>query len=130
MRVAVDIRSNTMPTLGELFEKHNIVANFGPQSSPRAKLLAQADKMLDMLNKYEDESDLNSKSTQYWWAPQTNEGQRRVSMRYGARNVEGTSAYVENSLASVTAHIKVLRQVVEESDDATWEPEEQRRAKK
>jgi hypothetical protein len=24
----------------------------------------------------------------------------------------------------------VLRQVVEESDDATWEPEEQRRAKK
>ena len=85
---------------------------------------------LDMLTKYEDESDLNGKSTQYWWAPQTNEGQRRVSMRYGARNVEGTSAYVDNSLASVTAHIKVLRQVVEESDDATWEPEEQRRAKK
>ena len=130
MRVAVDIRSNTMPTLGELFEKYNISANVGPQSSPRAKLLAQADKMLDMLAKYEDESDLNGKSTQYWWAPQTNEGQRRVSMRYGARNVEGTSAYVENSLASVTAHIKVLRQVVEESDDATWEPEEQRRAKK
>lgn len=130
MRVAVDIRSNTMPTLGELFEKHNISANVGPQSSPRAKLLAQADKMLDMLTKYEDESDLNGKSTQYWWAPQTNEGQRRVSMRYGARNVEGTSAYVENSLAAVTAHIKVLRQVVEESDDATWEPEEQRRAKK
>lgn len=130
MRVAVDIRSNTMPTLGELFEKHNISANVGPQSSPRAKLLAQADKMLDMLTKYEDESDLNGKSTQYWWAPQTNEGQRRVSMRYGARNVEGTSAYVDNSLASVTAHIKVLRQVVEESDDATWEPEEQRRAKK
>jgi hypothetical protein len=51
-------------------------------------------------------------------------------MRYGARNVEGTSAYVENSLAAFTAHIKVLRQVVEESDDATWEPEEQRRAKK
>lgn len=130
MRVAIDIRSNTMPTLGELFEKHNIVASVGPQSSPRAKLLAQADKMLDMLNKYEDESNLNSKPTQYWWAPQTNEGQRRVSMRYGARNVEGTSAYVENSLAAVTAHIKVLRQVVEESDDATWEPEEQRRAKK
>lgn len=130
MRVAVDIRSNTMPTLGELFEKHNISANVGPQSSPRAKLLAQADKMLDMLAKYEDESDLNGKSTQYWWAPQTNEGQRRVSMRYGARNVEGTSAYVENSLAAVTAHIKVLRQVVEDSDDATWEPEEQRRAKK
>ena len=130
MRVAVDIRSNTMPTFGELFEKHNISANVGPQSSPRAKLLAQADKMLDMLTKYEDESDLNGKSTQYWWAPQTNEGQRRVSMRYGARNVEGTSAYVENSLAAVTAHIKVLRQVVEESDDATWEPEEQRRAKK
>jgi len=123
LRVVVDIRSNTMPTLGELHEKHNISANVGPQSSPRAKLLAQADKMLDMLTKYEDESDLNGKSTQYWWAPQTNEGQRRVSMRYGARNVEGTSAYVENSLAAVTAHIKVLRQVVEESDDATWEPE-------
>jgi len=45
-----------MPTLGELFEKHNISANVGPQSSPRAKLLAQADKMLDMLTKYEDES--------------------------------------------------------------------------
>jgi len=41
-----------MPTLEELFEKHNIIANFGPQSSPRAKFLAQADKMLDMLNKY------------------------------------------------------------------------------
>jgi len=65
LRVAVDIRSNTMPTLGELFEKHNISANVGPQSSPRAKLLAQADKMLDMLTKYEDESDLNGKSTQY-----------------------------------------------------------------
>lgn len=45
-----------MPTLGELFEKHNIVKNFGPPSSPCAKLLAQADKMLDVLNKYEDES--------------------------------------------------------------------------
>ena len=54
-----------MPTFGELFEKHNISANVGPQSSPRAKLLAQADKMLDMLTKYEDESDLNGKSTQY-----------------------------------------------------------------
>lgn len=73
---------------------------------------------------------MDGTSSQYWWAPQSVSGQRRVSMRYGGKIVENTSVYVDNSLKAITDHITVLRKIIEESDDATWASEEARRQKK
>ena len=119
-----------MPTLEELFSKYNITPSAGPTSGPRTKLLAQADRMLKELKGYTSESDMNGTSSQYWWAPQSVSGQRRVSMRYGSKIVENTSVYVDNTIKAVTDHITMLHKIIEESDDATWASEEARRQKK
>lgn len=119
-----------MPTLEELFKKHNITLSASPQSTTRSKLLVQADRMLRTLEDYKSSSDLDGSTTKYWWAPQSNGGQRRVAMRYGGKIVENTSSYVDDSIAAVTAHIKTLRTIIEESDNDTWAAEEARRAKK
>lgn len=119
-----------MPTLDELFKKHNVTLSVSPQSTTRSKLLAQADRMIRTLEDYKVSSDLDGTSTKYWWAPQSNEGQRRVAMRYGGKIVENTSSYVEDNVDSVKAHIKVLRTIIEESDNETWADEEARREKK
>ncbi|MGY8863320.1 MAG: hypothetical protein ACKVJ2_11900 [Pseudomonadales bacterium] len=119
-----------MPTLDELFNKYSITPSAGPTSGPRTKLLAQADRMLKELKESTSENDMDGTSSQYWWAPQSVSGQRRVSMRYGGKIVENTSVYVDNSLKAITDHITVLRKIIEESDDATWASEEARRQKK
>ena len=119
-----------MPTLDELFNKYSITPSAGPTSGPRTKLLAQADRMLKKLKESTSENDMDGTSSQYWWAPQSVSGQRRVSMRYGGKIVENTSVYVDNSLKAITDHITVLRKIIEESDDATWASEEARRQKK
>jgi len=119
-----------MPTLDELFNKYSITPSAGPTSGPRTKLLAQADRMLKELKECTSENDMDGTSSQYWWAPQSVSGQRRVSMRYGGKIVENTSVYVDNSLKAITDHITVLRKIIEESDDATWASEEARRQKK
>ena len=119
-----------MPTLEELFSKYNITPSAGPTSGPRTKLLAQADRMLKELKESTSENSMDGTSSQYWWAPQSVSGQRRVSMRYGGKIVENTSVYVDNSLKAITDHITVLRKIIEESDDATWASEEARRQKK
>ena len=48
-----------MPTLDELLKKYNIDATVNPQSGPRAKLLAQANRMLSQLDKYKTEQELD-----------------------------------------------------------------------
>lgn len=119
-----------MPTLEELLKKHNIKTEDNPLSGPRAKLLAQADRMLDMLAKYQTEAELDGQSTQYWWAPQSVNGKRRVVMRYGSKVVDGVSLYVDNTLPAVTKAVTDFKSVIVDSDDATWAAEEARRAKK
>ena len=71
-----------MPTLEELKKKYNIQSGNGPANGPRAKLLAQVNRMLNELAKYKTEAELDGTNTQYWWAPQSVNGQRRISMRY------------------------------------------------
>ena len=119
-----------MPTLEELKKKYNIESSTGPQSGPRAKLLAQADRMLAELAKYKAEDELDGTTPQYWWAPQAVNGKRRISMRYGGKVVEDMAIYADNTLAGVKAALDTFKQLIEDSDDATWAHEEERRKKK
>jgi hypothetical protein len=119
-----------MPTLEELLKKHNIKVEDNPSSGPKAKLLAQADRMLTELKKYKTEQELDGDSTQYWWAPQSVNGKRRVSLRYGGKVVEGAAMYADNTLDAVKAAVEAFKAVVADSDDATWAAEEARRKKK
>lgn len=119
-----------MPTLEELKKKYNIQSGNGPANGPRAKLLAQVNRMLNELAKYKTEAELDGTNTQYWWAPQSVNGQRRISMRYGGKVVEDMAIYAENTLPSVQAALETYKQLIEDSDDATWAHEEERRKKK
>lgn len=119
-----------MPTLQELLKKHNIKVEDNPSSGPRAKLLAQADRMLSELAKYKTEQELDGDTTQYWWAPQSVSGKRRVSMRYGGKVVEGAAVYADNTLDAVKKAIEDFKTVIVDSDDETWADEEARRKKK
>lgn len=119
-----------MPTLQELLKKHNINVEDNPSSGPRAKLLTQADRMLTELAKYKTEQELDGESTQYWWAPQSVNGKRRVTMRYGGKVVEGAAVYTDNTIEGVKAAVEAFKAVIADSDDATWADEEARRKKK
>ena len=119
-----------MPTLQELFSKYNIDTSASAPNSPRGKLMTQADRMLALLKTYKTEAALDGKTSQYWWAPQSVNGQRRISMRYGGKVVDNTAAYVDNTLKAVTEHVETLKKIIEESDDATWAAEEEKRSKK
>jgi hypothetical protein len=119
-----------MPSLEELKKKYNIETSAGPQSGPKAKLLTQADRMLAELAKYKTEQELDGTTTQYWWAPQSVNGQRRISMRYGGKVVEDMAIYADNTLAAVKQAIETFRSLIQDSDDSTWAHEEERRKKK
>lgn len=94
-----------MPSLQDLMKKHNITPEDSPASGPRAKLLYQADRMLAELDKYKTEQELDGPNTQYWWAPKSVNGKRRVSARYGGKVVEGLAKYADNTLDSVRATV-------------------------
>jgi|TARA_R110002012_G_scaffold321177_1_gene547909 hypothetical protein len=119
-----------MPTIEELLKKHNITPEGNPASGPRAKLLAQADRMLNQLSKYKTEQELDGPNTQYWWSPQSVNGKRRVSVRYGGKVVQKLGMYADNTLADVRAKVELFKKLIEESDDETWADEEERRKKK
>jgi len=118
------------PTLEELMQKYNIEPAATQTSGPRAKLLAQADRMLDTLAKYKAEDELDGETTSYWWAPQSVNGKRRVSARYGGKVVQGLSVLADNTLPSVREKIETFRKLIEDSTDDTWAAEEERRKKK
>lgn len=119
-----------MPTIEELLKKHNIKPEGSPASGPRAKLLAQADRMLKHLSNYKTEQELDGPNTQYWWAPKSVNGKRRVSVRYGGKVVEKLGLYADNTLADVRAKVELFKNLIEESNDETWADEEARRQKK
>jgi hypothetical protein len=119
-----------MPTLQELLIKHNIKVEENASSGPRAKLLIQADRMLNKLKTYTDAKQLDGLSTQYWWSPQAVNGKRRVGMRYSSKVVEKSSVFADNTVDAVTKAVQDFKNLIEDSDDATWAGEEARRAKK
>lgn len=119
-----------MPSLQDLMKKHNIKPEDSPASGPRAKLLYQADRMLTELDKYKTEQELDGPNTQYWWAPKSVNGKRRVSARYGGKVVEDLAVYADNTLADVRAKVELFKKLIEDSDDETWADEEVRRKKK
>jgi hypothetical protein len=118
-----------MPTLDELLKQFGIDNSAAATSSPRGKLLAQADRMLTELAKYKTEAEMDGESAKYWWAPQSVNGKRRITARYGSKAVKGFSAYADNTLESVRATIETFRKLIEASDDDTWADEEKRRQK-
>ncbi|WP_157132343.1 hypothetical protein [Roseobacter sp. AzwK-3b] len=117
------------PTLEELIKEFGIEPASTQTSGPRAKLLAQADRMLTELAKYKGEDELDGDTTRFWWAPQSVNGKRRVSARYGGKVVQGLSTTVDNTLPSVRATIETFRKLIEKSTDDTWAAEEERRKK-
>ena len=118
------------PTLDELLKKYNIEPATTQTSGPRAKLLGQADRMLTELAKYKAEDELDGDTTRFWWAPQSVNGKRRVTVRYGGKVVEGLSVLADNTLPSVREKIETFRKLIEDSTDDTWAAEEERRKKK
>jgi hypothetical protein len=130
LNMCINTWEDEMPTLQELLKKHNIKVEDNPSSGPRAKLLAQADRMLSELAKYKTEQELDGDTTQYWWAPQSVSGKRRVSMRYGGKVVEDTAVYADNTLEAVKKAVEDFKAVIVDSDDETWAAEEERRKKK
>ena len=119
-----------MPSLQDLFKKHNLDPNATPKDGPRSKLLYQVDRMLKQIDTYTDTAELNGDTTKYWWAPQPVNGKRRVTMRYAGQVVDKSAFYVDDSLAAVKALLQQFKNVITDSDDATWADEEERRAKK
>lgn len=118
-----------MQWLQDLMREEGLVPSEGPNAGLRAKLLGQADRMLQLLKSYEDESRLNGKASKYWWSPQSVNGQRRVVMRYAGKAVRGSAVYSNNTLADVQETIERMRRSIERSNDADWAEEEDRRIK-
>ena len=119
-----------MPTLDELLKKYDVKVATSPASGPRAKLLKQAKKMLAEIDEYQDASEMDGINVKFWWAPQSANGKRKITARYGGRAVSGMSTYVDDTLESVKAELEKFRAVIEDSDDETWAHEEAKRVKK
>lgn len=116
-----------MPTLEELLKKHGVKTVDNPSTGPRAKLLNQANKMLKEIGSYKEASEMNGENAKFWWAPQSVNGKRKVTARYGGRAVDGMSTYVDDNLKAVKDMIASFRSVIEDSDDETWAKEEEKR---
>ena len=117
------------PTLEELMKEFGIKPATTQTSGPREKLLAQADRMLSELDKYKAEDELDSETTRFWWAPQSVNGKRRVSARYGGKVVKDLATNADNTLASVRETVEQFKKLIEKSTDDTWAAEEERRKK-
>ncbi|WP_213686354.1 hypothetical protein [Roseicyclus sp.] len=116
-----------MPTLEELLKKHGVTPMDNPSSGPRAKLLSQADRMIKEIGNYEHAGDMNAENAKFWWAPQAVNGKRKLTAKYGGRAVDGMSTYVDDSLDAVKAMLNSYKAIIEDSDDATWAAEEDKR---
>ena len=116
-----------MPTLEELLKKHGVTPMENPSSGPRAKLLNQVNRMLTEIENYEDAGDMNADNAKFWWAPQSVNGKRKVTAKYGGRAVDNLSTYVDDSVSAVKSMLQSYRAIIEDSDDATWASEEEKR---
>lgn len=118
-----------MQWLQDLMREEGLSPSESPNAGLRSKLLAQATKMLEVLDKYKAEDELDGDISKYWWSPQSVDGQRRVVMRHAGKAVEGSAVYTRNTLADVRATIEKMRRAIERSKDADWADEEARRKK-
>ena len=119
-----------MQWLQDLMREEGLTPSESPNAGLRSKLLAQATKMLEVLDKYKAEDELDGDTSKYWWSPQSVDGQRRVVMRHAGKAIEGSSVYAINTLADVRASIEKMRRAIERSKDENWADVEARRAKK
>lgn len=119
-----------MQWLQDLMRAEGLVPSDSPNAGLRSKLLQQADRMLQVLDKYKAEDELDGSVSKYWWSPQSVDGQRRIVMRYAGKAVEGSAVYVNNTLDDVRDAITKMRRAIENSTDASWATEEERRKKK
>jgi len=118
-----------MPTLEELLKKHGVTPMENPSSGPRSKLLNQVNRMLQEIANYESTADMDAENAKFWWAPQSVNGKRKITAKYGGRAVSGMSTYVDDNLDAVKAMLQTYKKVIEESDDDTWAEEEDKRKK-
>lgn len=118
-----------MPTLEELLKKHGVTPMDSPGSGPRAKLLSQANRMLNEISNYENPTEMNAENAKFWWAPQAVNGKRKITAKYGGRAVDGMSTYVDDTLDAVKSMLTSYKAIIEDSDDATWAAEEEKRNK-
>lgn len=118
-----------MDWLQDLMRNEGLSPSESPNAGLRSKLLGQATKMLETLDTYKAEDELDGDTTKFWWSPQSVDGQRRVTMRHGGKAVDGSAVYANNTLADVRATIEKMRRVIERSKDADWAEEEKRRKK-
>lgn len=119
-----------MSKILELLRAEGLKLDGSKSSGPRAKVLAQADSMLEKLEKMSSPDEMNSKtSNQNWWAPKSKGNKRVVTMRYGGRMVAGASETVENTIEAVADVIKKMRKAIENTSDSDWANEEEKRKK-
>lgn len=118
-----------MPTLEELLKKHGVTPMENPSSGPRSKLLNQVNRMLHEITNYESTTDMDAENAKFWWAPQSVNGKRKITAKYGGRAVSGMSTYMDDNLDAVKAILQTYKKVIEESDDETWAAEEDKRKK-
>ena len=119
-----------MSKILELLRAEGLKLDGSKSSGPRAKVLAQADSMLEKLEKMSSPDEMNSKtSNQNWWAPKSKGNKRVVTMRYGGRMVAGASETVENTIEAVVNVITMMRRAIENTSDSDWANEEEKRRK-
>ena len=119
-----------MDWLQDLMREQGLEPQSSANAGLRSKLLAQADRMLTELDKYKTEAELDGNGSKFWWAAKNVSGQRRIVMRAGAKTVDGSATYVDNTLTAVKTGIEKMRKVIEASKDEQWAAEEERRKKK
>jgi hypothetical protein len=87
-----------MADLSDLLKKHGVTPMENPSSGPRSKLLNQVNRMLKEIDNYESAADLDGDNARFWWAPQSVDGKRKITPKYGNLAVAGMGTYVDNSL--------------------------------
>lgn len=116
-----------MADLNDLLKKHGVTPMENPSSGPRSKLLNQVNRMLKEMENYDSAADLDGDNARFWWAPQSVDGKRKITPKYGNRAVEGMGTYVDNNLEAVKSVLQAYKAIIEESTDDTWAAEEARR---
>lgn len=97
-------------------------------STPRAKLIYQADQMLQKLSTMKNASELNYEgSNTLWWAGSASGDKRVVSMYYGSKVVADRKYDAENSIKGVTSCISQLRKAFDQLPEEWFDAEETRR---
>lgn len=119
-----------MDWLHDLMREQGLEPQSAVNKGLRSKLLAQADRMLQKLETYKTEAELDGDGSKFWWSSQSVDGQRRIVMRLNGKSIQNASIYVDNTLAAVKNGVQLLRKTIDASKPEQWADEEARLAKK